>query len=261
MKTVYKPTLKRALCLAVAVCSASLALSAQDGSTAYNFLNVTSSARIYGLGGVNISTVYDDVMIADQNPALLGQEMSGQLGLNYMSYLGGSNFAGAAYARKVGDYGTWSAAIRYFGYGEMKGADESGNLTGSFSPKDMAISGSYSHDFTDRIRGGFTVKFLYSNYEQYTALALATDLGVNYYNDESDLSVSAVVANLGGQIKRFDQRYDKLPVDIRLGLSKGLSTMPLTLSVTAWNLTKWKLPFYDAGDGTMDSKPVLKDKF
>lgn len=261
MKTVYQQTLTRVLCLAAALCSVSLMLSAQDGSTAYNFLNVTSSARIYGLGGVNISTVYDDVMTTDQNPALLGQEMSGQVGLNYMSYMGGSNFAGARYARKAGEHGTWSAAIQYFGYGEIKGADESGNVTSSFSPKDMAISGSYSHDFTDRIRGGFAVKFLYSNYEQYTALALATDLGINYYNEESDLSLSAVVANLGGQIKRFDQRYDKLPVDVRLGLSKGLSSLPLTLSVTAWNLTKWKLPYYDAGDGTTDSKPVLKDKF
>lgn len=35
------------------LCAASA--GAQDGSTAYNFLNVTSSARIYGLGGVNIS--------------------------------------------------------------------------------------------------------------------------------------------------------------------------------------------------------------
>ena len=30
-------------------------------------------------------------MSADQNPALLGQEMSQQVALNYMHYMGGSN--------------------------------------------------------------------------------------------------------------------------------------------------------------------------
>ncbi len=52
------------LLCAVSVC-------AQDGSTAYNFLNVTSSTRIYGLGGVNISLVNEDITVTDQNPALL----------------------------------------------------------------------------------------------------------------------------------------------------------------------------------------------
>ena len=53
-------------------------LNAQDGgSTAYNFLNVTSSAKIYGLGGVNISLVDDDINVIDQNPALLDRDRRG----------------------------------------------------------------------------------------------------------------------------------------------------------------------------------------
>lgn len=47
-------------------------LAAQENNSAYNLLNVTSSAKIYGLGGVNISLVDDDISTVDQNPALLG---------------------------------------------------------------------------------------------------------------------------------------------------------------------------------------------
>lgn len=83
--------------------------TAQDGSTAYNYLNITSSARIYGLGGVNITAVEDELGISDQNPALLGQEMDNQILIDYMLYMGGSNFAGARYARAINDRGTWSA--------------------------------------------------------------------------------------------------------------------------------------------------------
>ncbi len=52
------------------------------GQSAYNFLDISGSTRIYGLGGVNISTVDgDDVMTTDQNPARLGPEMPGNLGI------------------------------------------------------------------------------------------------------------------------------------------------------------------------------------
>lgn len=234
---------------------------AQDGSTAYNFLNVTSSSQIYGLGGVNITTVAEDVSLTDQNPGLLGSEMDNQVAVDYMHYLGDSNFAGIRYAKAAGERAAWSAAIRYFGYGSIKGTDEMGNFIGDFSPKDMSFSATYAHDITDTWRGGATLKMLYSSYEQYTAFAVATDLGVNYYDIDRDLSFSVVVANLGGQVKRFNEHYDRLPVDLRVGWSKSFGTMPIRFSVTAWNLTKWHLPYYETGDGSEDSTPELKDSF
>ena len=241
--------------------SSVLGLSAQDGSTAYNFLNITSSSKIYGLGGVNISLVDDELSTSDLNPALLGAEMSGQIALNYMHYVGGSNFAGIRYAHSAGDHGAWSAGIRYFGYGSMQETLPDGSIVGSFSPKDVSFGGSYSHDITDRLRGGIDLKMLYSGYADYSAFAIATDLGINYYDDERDLSLSLVAANLGGQGKRFDQAYDRLPFDIRLGWSQSFGTFPVRFSVTAWNLTKWSLPYVETGDGSTEGDPVIKDSF
>lgn len=241
--------------------SSVLGLSAQDGSTAYNFLNITSSSKIYGLGGVNISLVDDELSTSDLNPALLGAEMSGQIALNYMHYVGGSNFAGIRYAHSAGDHGAWSAGIRYFGYGSMQETLPDGSIVGSFSPKDVSFGGSYSHDITDRLRGGIDLKMLYSGYADYSAFAIATDLGINYYDDERDLSLSLVAANLGGQVKRFDQAYDRLPFDIRLGWSQSFGTFPVRFSVTAWNLTKWSLPYVETGDGSTEGDPVIKDSF
>lgn len=242
------------LLCAVSVC-------AQDGSTAYNFLNVTSSTRIYGLGGVNISLVNEDITVTDQNPALLGPEMSNMAALNYMRYIGGSNFAGLRYGHSAGEHAAWAAHIQYFGYGSMKETLPDGSIVGSFSPKDVAFGGTYSHDITDRLRGGIGLKLLYSAYADYSAFAVATDLGINYYDPERDMSLSLVVANLGGQVKRFNDRYDRLPFDVRLGWSQALGSLPLRLSVTAWNLTKWHLPYVDAGDGSDSSQWETKDKF
>ncbi|MDE7153607.1 MAG: type IX secretion system protein PorQ [Muribaculaceae bacterium] len=237
------------------------ALMAQDGSTAYNFMNVTSSARIFGLGGVNITTVEDNVATVDQNPGLLGPEMSNQLSVNYMRYVGESNFAGVTYARAAGERAAWQASIQYFGYGSMKQTDETGTVIGDFSPQDLSFSAGYTHDLATNLRGGFKVKFLYSSYEQYNAIALATDLGINYYDPDRDLSLSAVVANLGGQVKKFNESYDRLPIDVRLGWSQSFGSLPIRFSVTAWNLTKWHLPYYHTGDGTSSDLPELKDDF
>ena len=236
-------------------------MRAQDGSTAYNFLNVSSSAKVYGLGGVNISLVDDDITVIDQNPALLGPEMSNMVALNYMRYIGGSNFAGLRYGHSAGEHGAWAAHIQYFGYGSMKETLPDGSIVGSFSPKDVSFGGTYSHDITDRLRGGIDMKLLYSSYADYTAFAIATDLGVNYYDPERDMSLSLVVANLGGQVKRFNDSYDRLPFDVRLGWSQALGSLPLRLSVTACNLTKWHLPYVDAGDGSDSSQWETKDKF
>lgn len=237
------------------------AAHAADGSTAYNFLNITSSSKVYGLGGVNISLVDDDLGIVDQNPALLGGEMDNQILLDYMHYLGGSNFAGLRYARQAGDHGAWSAAIRYFGYGSMKETLPDGSAIGTFSPKDLSFSGAYSHDITERLRGGIDLKMIYSSYADYTAFAISTDIGINYYDSDRDLSLSAVVANLGGQVKRFNDSYDRLPFDIRLGWSQSFGSFPVRFSITAWNLTKWHLPFTETGDGSDSAEPKIKDSF
>lgn len=237
------------------------AANAQDGSNAYNFLNVTSSARIYGLGGVNVTLVDDDLTTVDQNPALLGSEMSGMVSLSYMRYLGGSNFAGLRYAHSAGSRGAWSASLRYFGYGSMDETLPDGSVSGSFSPMDIAFGASYSHDITGLLRGGIEIKGLYSSYADYNAFALATDLGINYYDPDKDLSFSMVVANLGGQVKRFNESYDRLPVDIRIGWSQSFGDFPLRFSITAWNLTKWSMPYVETGDGTDGSGGEIKDSF
>ena len=247
-----------AVCLALSATS----VVAQDGTTAYNYLNTTTSSHAYALGGTNISVVDDDINLYEQNPALMGPEIDMQLGFNYMKYLGGSNFAGLRFGKEAGEHAAWGMGVRYFGYGEIKSADIAGVVTGSFHPHDLEFSGTYSHDFGEYWRGGITMKLLYSSYEQYSAFAIASDLGMNYYNPDKDLSFSVVLKNLGGQVKRFNDHYDKLPWDIQLGYSQSLNNGPFRLSIPAVHLNKWKLPYYVVDDKNPENSDLVqKDKF
>ena len=239
-------------------------LIADDGptTTAYNFLNVPSSSHVYGLGGHNLTIIDDDINLIEQNPALLGPEFDHQVGLNYMRYIGETNFAGLRYGQGVSEHGAFAAGIQYFGYGNIQGAAADGTKTGTFTASDMAFSLTYSHDISERWRGGITLKYLYSKYEDYTAGAVAADLGINYYDPDHEFTVSLVGKNLGGQVKKFNDYKDNLPWDIQVGMSKMLGHAPVRLHLTAYELARWKSPYYKIEDvNNPNSGLIKKDSF
>ena len=241
-----------------ALVASTTAFAQSGGDKGYEFLNITTSSKVYAMGGQNITLIDDDINMINQNPALLGKEMHLQLGLNYMHYIGGSNFMGATFGLKAHERGALALGLQYFGYGEMKSAEADGTITGTFSPRDLSINLVYSHDITDRIRGGIAVKMISSSYEQYSAMALATDLGVNYFNPETDMSLSLVIKNLGGQVKKFNEETVDLPWDIQLGWSQFLRNSPFRLSVTATNLNKWKMPYYAIDDKAETGEDIVE---
>lgn len=234
---------------------------AQTGRSAYEFLNIPTSSHVFGMGGTNIALIDDDVAMAQDNPALLGPEIDKAASISYMRYFGSANFAGIRYGMAAGDRAAWAFGIRYLNYGDIAAYQPDGSSAGSFSPSDMVFEGSYSHDFTDRLRGGINIKLVYSSYERYSAFALASDLGLNYYDDDRDLSLSLVLKNMGGQLKRFEEKYDHLPFDIQLGFMKGLGESPFSFGITAFNLTKWNLPYYSHPQQSENDAIELKSSF
>lgn len=234
---------------------------AQSSFASYDFLKIPSSAHAFALGGNGAAIIDDDISLVNANPSLLGPEIDMQAGVTYMHYLGSSNFASANFGMAASERSAWAAGIRYLNYGSFKGYEPDGSSSGTFSAADIVIDGSYSHDITDRLRGGITMKMIYSHYESYSAFAMALDLGVNYYNEDNDLSLSLVLANMGGQIKRFDTAYTRLPFDIRLAYMQTIASSPIQISVGAENLTKWKLPYYSHKTGDGQESSELKSGF
>lgn len=233
----------------------------EGGSSTYDFLNIPTSAHAYAMGGSGIAIIDDDVALADQNPALLGPEIERQASLGYMHYMGSGNFAGARFGMGAGDYSAWAVGLRYLNYGSLTQYDPSGVAGGTFTPSDFVFEGSYSRDITDRWRGGVNFNIIHSHYDIYTAWALSVDLGVNYYDEVHDLSLSMVIRNAGGQVKRFDRAYNRLPFDVQFGYMQGLGASPFSLAITARNLTRWNLPYYVHAKDSAGDEQVLKSTF
>lgn len=233
---------------------------AQEGKSAFDFLDLPVSSHANSLGGNNISIIEEDVSMVRYNPALLGPEMDMIIDLNYMRYMANTNSAGAIFAKAAGDRAAWSAGLQYVGYGNITEADVTGNILGTFSAKDMVISGGYAHDFGSRWRGGFQAKFIYSSYAEYSSLALAVDAGLNYYNPEKQFSMSLVFKNLGGQLKRFTEKHERLPWDIQFGFSKTMRSVPIRWSVTLDHLTQFKLPYTKPRTDEFSDGEILETK-
>lgn len=248
-----RPPMKRAFIYLIIICSAAL-LHAQDAGAAFQFLQLPASSHAAALGGDNTSIIEDDITLSFHNPALLANASGGTLSLSYMNYLQRTHVASAAYNMLVGNRSELAFGVHYLNFGSMKNTDADGNIIGNFSAKDMALMAVYSFDFTDRLSGGVTGKFIYSNYEQVYSLALGIDLGLNYYNPDIMLSASLVARNLGGQVKTFDGTQEPIPFNLLIGISKEIEHAPIRLSLTLTDLDKWRADdFYNKGDNSWSS--------
>lgn len=216
-----------------------LTTAAQESGSVFNFLNLPVSSHSTALGGKNISLVEDDISLANQNPALLTGVSDKTIGFSFMTYMQGCNTGSAAYSQQVGKYGNWGVQTQFVSYGSTKETLPTGEQVGTFSPLDLCIGGQYSHLLSERWAGGVTAKFIYSHYGEFTSCALAADLGLNYYNEESDFSFSVAARNLGGQIKAFGNQHDRLPIDLEMGISPSLGHAPIRLSITMVDMTRW----------------------
>lgn len=213
-----------------------IAAKAQDSRTGYNFLRLPVSAHAAALGGDNISIIEDDESMIFNNPALLSSVSDKTINLNYMNYMSGANTASAAFNRIIKERASVAASAQFIDYGKMKEMDENNVQTGEFSAKDISIAGYFSYMLTERIAGGITAKFVTSYIGDYNSIAMGIDLGLNYYDPEKEWSVSFVAKNLGGQMKAYDDQYDRMPIDVQLGASKRFAHMPFRLSATLVDL-------------------------
>ena len=218
----------------------------------YGFLELPVSAHAAALGGTAVSVVEPEASLAEQNPALLCPEMSGQLSLSYMNYVSDINIGYASYTGTFNGIGAWQGSVRYVGYGDFDGYDEFGGSTGTFTANDIAIQGGVGYPINKFWRAGVYARAVISKYDIQSAFALGVDAGLNYYDEAAGRSISVVVSNLGGQLKTFDDRRCKMPTQLSVGISKEVEHLPFCFTLTAIRLLDWDDDYYN-GQGNRSS--------
>ena len=220
-----------------------LQAAAQESQEVFSFLRLPVSAHVAALGGDNITIDDDDPTVIFHNPALIANVADKSINLNFMTYMEGAKTASASFIKAWGERATWGVGAQYMDYGSMKETTVDNIEQGTFSAKDIAIAGTFTYLLSDRWSGGVTLRFISSSIGSYNSIGIASDLGLNYFDEERGWSLSAVAKNLGGQVKAYQDDYEKIPIDLLVGVSKRLEAAPLRFSLTFSRLNRWDTSF------------------
>jgi hypothetical protein len=218
------------------------AFAQTGGDNVYEFLNLTHSGLVSGLGGTNVALQGNNPNLAYHNPSLLNQSMNNSLALNYVSYFAGINFGLAMYTRSVPGIGNFAAGLTYLNYGSFDEADPSGVITGTFSAAEYAFSMIYSREIDSLFSFGVNLKPILSHLEKYSSFGLALDIGASYHNRSNLFNAGLVIKNAGYQITSYaGEPHQPLPFEIQAGVSQQLAHAPLRFSLTLRHLEKFDL--------------------
>ena len=235
--------MKKGLLVVISVLLSVARMQAQENQEVYSFLRLPVSAHVAALGGDNITITDDDATLIFHNPALICGVSDKSINLNFMTYMDGAKTASASFVKAYKERATWGVAAQYMDYGTMKQTTVDNVETGDFSARDIALSGTFTYLLSDRISGGITGRFITSHIASYSSAAVAVDLGVNYQDADRGWSLSAVAKNLGGQIKAYEDDFERIPLDLQIGVTKRLIGSPLRLSGTLSRLNNWDQGF------------------
>ncbi len=223
--------------------SNSTLLSGQDRNrrvitTAVPFLNFAPDSRHSGMGDVGAATT-PDANSAHWNIgklAFIGEDLG--FSLSYSPWLGRiTNDMSLSYLtgfKKIDENSYFGFDLRYFNMGDIQLTDGRGNELGEFTPRDIAIGGSYSRKLSGSLGIGVSARFIHSNLsgnissvggnESRPGISVGTDVGL-YYNREilkgekiRYWSWGVTITNIGPKLTyNSSDDMDYIPTNLKLG--------------------------------------------
>jgi len=234
------------------------------GESTYQFLELTNSARVAALGGMQVAlTDSSDLNLPFHNPALLHRGMNKNLLVNYINYFADINYGYASYARHFEEIGNFALGMHYINYGDFKEAKETGEVTGNyFTAAEYSLNMIYSNHYK-RLSYGANLKPIFSVFESYRSFGIAADLGVTFSSKDSLTHVAMVARNIGGQITTYyqDGSREPVPFDLQAGISSRLKYAPVVLSLTLHHLNHWDLSYVDEEETSLENLYERKESF
>lgn len=217
------------------------------GNSVFNFLKLSNTPQLTALGGINVSQTSNDVGLVFNNPALLKPSMHTQMNAVFNSFYSGIKAYHLSLGYRNEKINTnFSWGLNYFGYGNTSETDASGNVLGKFRPTDWVMQVSASRTYMEKWHYGATLKFISSNYGQYSSNGLAIDVGILFHDSSKLFSVAIVAKNMGTQLKKYEGTDpDDLPFDLQIGFTKRLVSAPFGFSLTAQRIHQFNINYND----------------
>lgn len=259
------------LLLSAAIVGAGLRKPGIDGAA---FLKIGVGARMAALGSA-ATTLYGDPNMVFWNPAGIQIESGKtQLAFNYNSWIVGLSHNALALTHNFGNIGTFGFGIIFLGVSDITAdrdiappgytgrAPEAADVGqyDAFDYYDLAVSLSYSKQFTDRFRMGASAKLIQEKIDTESASAVAFDFGAIYETGFRDLTFGARINNVGSDLT-FYAYNATLPLNFSIGASMSIAKEENTQLRGFVDLTKPKdnqQLYFVGGEWTLYDKFALR---
>lgn len=217
------------------------------GQHVFSFMNLSPSARITALGGMQIAVKDDDPAFAAVNPAALNPSMDGRITFQHNFFLSDIQHGYVAYANDIPKLGfTVHGGLQYIGYGDIPMTDEYGNkLGGNIKASETALTLGGARPLTDRVSLGLNLRFGFSTLDVYKSSAIAADAGLMYADTAHRFTAALVLRNAGTQLSTYDGTREDLPFDLQIGITKRFRHLPFRFGIIAHHLHEWDITYDD----------------
>ena len=219
-------------------------ISSQQPSNIFGVLNFNNSARSTALGGYVVAVTDGDASTAIQLPSNIEADNCGQLVLNYVNYFADSDYGSINYTFNSKKIGLLSASIIYCNYGTFNYSDPSGVFDGNnFSVNDLVAQIGHSKILTEKLNIGINLKLLSSFYEQYSSFGIGSDIGLTYFDKDSQFGCAILCQNIGRSVKDYhlSNLKENLPFNIQFSLNKKLTHAPLRFHLIYHDVQEWQI--------------------
>ncbi len=210
----------------------------------FPFLRSNISARAAGLGGATVAIV-DDAANVVVNPAVLATCEAPTVSGTFVKHPLDINAGFVSYQTDVSSLGPSAVTIGYINYGTFDSRSRDGDKVGTFGASDIAVAFTTSNDIDSMLSYGVTAKVLHSTFNDRSSTAMAVDAGLVYQIPAKRVTLGFSILNLGTQLSTYDGTSDRLPLDVRLGVSHRLRGLPMLINFSLNHLA-------DDAEGILD---------
>ena len=211
----------------------------------YTILNNNCTARNSSLGGYPIGVIDSDPSLAIFLPSNLSKLNTDKLVINYNNHFADSDFGMINYNLSLKKKGNFSATLIYNNYGKFEYYNSSGIPTGNtFTANDWIFQIGHSKKLHDFLQIGINFKIITSNLEQYSSVALASDISTTYHNKNKRIGGYLLFSNIGTSLTNYNSlssQNNRLPFNSIFGINTELKHAPVRFLFTYNHLNKWKI--------------------
>lgn len=218
-------------------------------------LDYSTMSRAAGLGFDCLPLLDGDASVGFDNPSLLDPATSGTAMLSFVPLFGGSNTTALGYVHATQRHGTFSFGALLTNYGRFERVSEEDIEQGGFGAGDYALHIGWGMWIDSCFSVGINVMPILSQYESYTAVAVAFDVAGSYVSHSRRLAATLMLHNIGAQLATFDGTREKLAYEVEAMVSYKLKRAPFRLFFAATELQHWNLAFEDPLHPTTTTDP------